>query len=56
MHNNCSGFVMYQKTVEKEGYSKADLKRLKAIGKRIGVLQKRPGFRNAVKKFIELTT
>jgi len=56
VHNSYSGFVMYQKTVEREGYSKADLKRLKAVGRRINVLQKRPGFRAVVKKFIELTT
>ena len=48
---------MANKTVVIEkAYSKADLDRLKLVGKKIEDLQKKPGFKKAVKEFIKLTT
>lgn len=48
---------MASKTVVIEkAYSKVDLDRLKRVGEKIENLQKKPGFKKAVKEFIKLTT
>lgn len=45
---------MYSKTLERP-YSKADIAKLKKIGKEIKALQKEPGFKEAIKDFIKHT-
>lgn len=47
---------MYQEMVEREGYSKKQVAKIKSVLRKISVARKKPAFRAAVKQFIKETT